>query len=175
MPARDEGSVAARTQAALEPLTRCFEPTSRETEIGGPRLLRKETESLPVQPGKSDGGAKTAATCEMKCDHLILSYAVKVAIGTEAQAARPSKLREPMGGEQADELSAPGIILSDSRDRIGHPERLLARYQHVAVWRHDEIEWAKFRIMLDQPICPRAIGRIEYDDPVVPFPARTNA
>jgi hypothetical protein len=137
-------------------------------------LLRKENQSLPMQSGKAHNGTKTFATYKIKCDYLILCSAVEIAVGSEAQPARLLKLRQAICCEHAYKPSAVGIVFSDGRDGVGHPERALARYDDIAIGRYGEIEWAQVRIVRDKPVCPRAICRRKGEDAIVAFSIGTN-
>ncbi len=48
--------------------------------------------------GKSHDRTEATAAREIECDHLVLSHAVKIAIGTEAQPARLAERRKALGG-----------------------------------------------------------------------------
>jgi hypothetical protein len=137
--------------------------------------LRKENQSLPVQSGKAHDSAETLAAYEIERDHLILGYAVEIAVRPEAQPTRLPKLCQAICSEHPYKPSAVGIVFPDGRDGVRHPERALARDNDVAVGRYGEIEWAQVRIVRDKPDCPRAIRRRKGEDAIVAFSIGTDA
>jgi hypothetical protein len=82
------------SRRAVASVTRC-ELTFRRKLIlrmSTAALRWKKGEGLPVQPGQSDDGAKTATTREIECDNLVLSGAVEMTVSAKAQPTRLSKL-----------------------------------------------------------------------------------
>jgi len=128
--------------------------------------LRKEHQRLAVQSGKSHCGPQTSAATDIERDDLVLGDAVEMAIRPKAQTSRPAKFGQAAGREDAHKMSVRGVVFANGRRGIRRAERVLARYDNVAVGCDRQIKRAEFRVA-DQPDRPHALTGVKRNDSVV--------
>jgi hypothetical protein len=130
--------------------------------------LRKEHQRLAVQSGKSHYGPQTSAAIGIERDNLVLGDAVEMAIRPKAQTARPGKLGQAAGREDAHKMSVRGVVFANGRRGIRRAERVLARYDDIAVGCDRQIKRAEFRVA-DQPDRPHELTGVKRNDSVVAY------
>jgi hypothetical protein len=119
-----------------------------------------------VQSGKSHCGPQTSAAIGIECDDLVLGDAVEMAIRPKAQTSRPAKFGQAAGREDAHKMSVRGVVFANGRRGVRRAERVLARYDDVAVGCDRQIKRAEFRVA-DQPDRPHALTGVKRNDSVV--------
>src|SRR3984885_11590774 len=140
----------------------------RSLPIGGgrSRLLWEKHQRLSVQGGKAHRSSEKCTCREIEGDNLVLRNAIEIAVRPKAKTSWPAKFGRAVRGEDADKLSADGVVFANGRYGVGCAEGVLARHHDVAVGRNSQIERAEFRIVRE-PGWLAALAGGERDDGVV--------
>jgi hypothetical protein len=115
--------------------------------------------------------SETFATYKIESDDLVLCDAIEFVVSTKPQATRFGKFGRPVGRKDAHQMSVRGIVFANSRDGIWRSERVLARFDDVAVGSDRKIEETEFWIA-DESDRLLALAWVKRNESVVACPIR---
>src|SRR6202035_424750 len=93
----------------------------RPLPIGGgrSRLLWEKHQRLSVQRGKAHRSSEKCTCREIEGANLVLRTAIEIPVSPKATASLPAKFGRAIRGEDADKLSADGVVFANGRNGAG--------------------------------------------------------
>jgi hypothetical protein len=146
---------------------------SARYEHEGGLLLWEKRQSLAVQPRKLHHHVETFSGRKIEGKNFILSDAIEIAIGTEANSAWTAKFGQAFGTKDAHKMPIRGVVFTYRRHGVGCSKWILAGHDDVAIRPDRQVKGTEFWVT-HKPRSLHVVVWGECDNVVIPLTHRTN-